>query len=574
MFYKYYIKISSTWVEFFPDSSEGSIEVDRKDNTIYANVTIGGNFTFFDSEFDTLYTEFASKQTLPFKIEYNSILQWEGFLDLLGEYNIGKKACKLKTISNNPYALIERALSRSYNIYDPANSVPFNRVAMPDLSKDIYLTHLQDLIKFLIGKADPSVKFDIDSFKYFYNSYYWKFLATGAIQDASDTNVIGSSGDISLGDIFTYFAQNWHMYWTLELIGSDYYFRYKHISEVVYTTGVGSQYDLTTYRGINWTKSRVGINNKNLKRYYQIKRINIAHNKDYKGVDITIPSLIDIGDAIEYSNTKFITDIEGIYDFPSEFPISERNTFVLTACFEVPTGVVKEVPNFSEYPSSPNYTVAYTKIVGTVEELRIDIINNTVDGGAQSDVILSEKGYKHTISYNIAVSGVVSRVRVVMVNCWQNKETVYTSFPVINEQVEFYNYDENVRIFVEFDGEAGSWINFSKSPQLIIENSYLQMHKDNGIYDTWPRYNQVASQSYIDKNLGVYELFDTPALVNDTLVAVGLLKNKETLEFDVPVRDVNSLDFDYLINTSGGEVELQRLSIPLNHGLAKITGTI
>lgn len=580
MSYKYYIDFGSGFQEVSANA-EGVSLVRKKDaDKIYSKDTVEGDIKFYSTAHNLLLSASATKKDLPFKITYNAVEIYSGVIDLGGTYNVRERVSELKVVSIDPFKKMEDGLNSKYDMYERGvtgidslqytvinySELPFVYTGLPDMSKVVYTTRLDLLLKYLFSKIDDTILFDSDSFKYLDDSTYWQRLSVCSTASGYNGLITGNC-DVALQDIFTFFAENIEMYPTLELIGSDYYFRFKHISEVIFTVGTGSQYNLTTYNGVNWSLNHQRYSFDNADRFWKIRRSNFATITDFVGADIVFTQLENVGNIKEVKNL-IVTDVEGMFADPDNYPI-DSGTLLMLATEEVATLGDIFLASFA-LPLSTPYVVNFTP--GSPEV--VEIISSGIGGcSIVSNFTTLDVGYIYKFGFDVEITGLVNSVRLRWDYTHQTDLFDFTASQT-GIETDVVPFAASCRLIIDIETFGIGTIKITSTADTLLQRSaFARGLKATGILRGDVKYNMPLAQSYLDSIAGVYNKYSTPALINNVSTPVTLRKIKDVDNISVNMRSL-LINFDYLVASELGNIEPTELKIDLNKGIAEFKGKI
>lgn len=576
MSYKYYIDFGSGYTEVNPFVNGCMVERKKDDGVIYSKDMLNGDLVFYETEYNLLEIASATEKALPFKVEYNSAILWEGLIDLAGKYNVREKRVELPTIAIDPFALIEKGMNNKYDMYEatlfesiPVFGLPFIQSSIPDIGKTILATPLNYLFKFLINKSDESILFDSDSFKYLNESLYWKNIVFISSKAAFNSLSVDKT-DVALAQLLDYFRFNFEIYPTLELIGDRYYFRFKHISEVTFTLGTGAAYDMTTFNGVNWSLNKQIYMFNNGDRFWRIRRSNPVFMdrevfNDFNGVDIVFNDLKNIGTTLNIENF-IVTDIESIYTHPDILPI-DSNTLCMLCCDEV---VVGGFDNFSSVSSSPPFAAFYDNFAG-VEKITINA-SGSGNGIVDTNLAIISAGIIYDLNFDITFTGDIDSVEVVAGYSYQEDSLFFTE-TTLGVSTTISTPDGSCILIFKVEASGVGTVVIENSNAFLHRNKYFTVKKATGILTSDEKYNMPLSQSYIDSIAGKFNKYSSPALINNVSTPVTLKKIKSVENISVNMREL-LINFDYLVKTTLGNIEPTLLKIKLDKGIADLNGKI
>jgi hypothetical protein len=556
---------------------------------------IEGDIQFTGDEFTTLETLSASNNTLPLRIYFDGTLKIDALLDLRGLYAQRSKLCKLKVFNQTPFDKILDGISDNYDLMD--GETERRRINFwAETTRYIFnCFHLTDTIEKIVTDLDSSVKFDSFSFIALYNlNVDWSNIHFATTKNTAEhtTHSFETETDISLEKILKVLAELFHIYWKLELVGSDYYFRLYHIQSVVRALGTDPQYDLTTWKGKDWTYDKE-YEYKTDNRYRKIVRtFPKANYNDFVGRDILIPSMSTIDDIKEIGVSDWLFDVAGLIADADNYPKSSSQYFMLAA---------DSAPVLDDTRTLDSWVVAYQPTgVGAVTltwepspgRLKIDV-STTVTSFIISTTYSEYKGLLYRLRAQLDYSGTdISRISVYIpnmiskydVNEYWNSWQLYqggtgyiNTIPLTLDTIEhtedlgYLTADSGTAyILIECNAFTTFYLN-----TLELTSYYLELLKATGILTpTDDLLNMPLSLSKIDDIAGKWELPATPATINGVSTAVNVKKNKKLKEITVPMSDFTLLDFNSLIKTGLGNAELTEFAVSLKNDFAKINSII
>lgn len=421
------------------------------------------------------------------------------------------------------------------------------------------LRTVKDVIKYMIGELDPSILFDSDSFAYLDANEDLAHLLMINVADmmysgtpSTQTTSVAEFLNISFEKLMKLFREKFKIYWRLELIGSSYYFRLKHRSEINYTLGT---LDLTSFGEYSRNFTRDIWSYSDVKKFYRLERTpSEAGNIDFIGADIFVRSLENVTDEQVMSDDSVFFDVWHILEQQGEiYPESTDSQYVLIASEPIETDGVEQLADFSNVGLETLNWDAGTRILQC---------ENTVTWGyAQAVAWSAVAGYVYKITLNLTShTGERPYVEIPL----SNFPNTYLQDGTNTFYVLRTSYTDGP-MTMKIHAVTGSPSTFTIA-DVSVERQVYNCRIRKGALSGEYYANAELSIANIDAGHGQYELPDTKAEINFeeiSLTTLQRLKDKEQ-EIAVPLYDINQIDEEKLIKTNKGNVEFRSHSIKLD----------
>ena len=472
--------------------------------------------------------------------------------------------------------------NNAYTTYTRNDNWPVYRKYTLQLPTDQYIEYsrgrkLQDVIQYMVEVLDSSILFDDNSFNYLENNITLKNIILIEISDFIPSTITGLEkeekaeiGNITFKELFQFMAEVWNIYYVLEDIGGNYYFRLKHRSEINYAVGVGDIYDLTNYKGEDWSKGKNKYSYKDKYIYHRKKRNIQAGNQDFVGEDILVTNLESTGITQEINIDKFLFDVWDILENPTNYSNSSGQFVMMNCDYGFASNLATNIPGppisipFITEQSGFNLNFSWNDTTKTITAK-----TNVYTNSAISKLMVSSEYSVLNITCNVQIiSGNAPTLEFVFVDA----SPVHTFTSGANNIIQFKNNDEDYRIKINLSG-TGEFIITSFS---VVEVRYT-VRNIEGALSGQSFANAELSIANIDETHGKYDLPSKYVNINGTartLTSSNIAKYKQIEEINFPCQNPDEIDFTNLIKTGAGDFEPKELQIFFNKNFAKIKGDI
>lgn len=459
---------------------------------------------------------------------------------------------------------------------------------------------LDAAISYVVKNADSSIKFDQYSFELLYSNSNYRHILLSSVSDfilegqyvptsflipVTKTLIEKSNsatvGDMSMKSIFDeYLTPVYKIFWYLELIDGDYYFRLRTFSDIT-PSAASSGNDLTTYKGINVTESGNKYKYRESDLFYKFIRIVIASDIEHIGRDIVIPAYENSANNKEI-NLKFYSDIDDAinskYVEQDKYPIDNEGYFIM-AC-DAHSGV--DIGSGMRLVSS---SLAYS-YSGDDLTLTSDGTSFTLQGifetALSSSVI--RRGFLANIKFDATVlAGSIDRFEMYL-HVFDSYGTIDEYKPltitegsndiylIVDDVIVNSTTKLNIRINVNHEVYVINSVLFEGfSLSQFFTQYYVQ--KPVSILSQMYKNNAPVGIANIDNVWGKNNIPASSCQINGVTVAISDNQKTKIKEFEfLSLHDIPS-DIDgemYVKTDQGNEFLLDSIEIPLDGSTAKI----
>lgn len=617
MLYSLYIKIDNVYTLFNPNLESCIIKKSIVDGQIFARTTVEGELFFKGNDYDILYTQLASYNKLDAYITVEDGSNIVGFINLLGRYSVLEATCNLQFVVVDEY-------TKLIDAYDTAISFPVDNVSPLLINRTCHyesldfeilglttkyygrgLYKLKNVIQWLVQYLDPTIQFNSASFDYLNNTGYQNvYFATidNFLRVATESI---ATFEISLSKLMNIFnIMPFNMFWKLDLIGGQYYFKLVHASEINYTLGT---VDLTNYKGVNWSKDKANFDYTKEARWYRLFRNTpiLSTSLDFNGVDIYITSLqnLELNKTVE---VNVITDIaDCLKTNKSKYEDLGSDFYVLSM-----TGLTDAIYKTSA-DTQWNLKLVEIAILHGVNIGTVTLDNPTIGGvdvrllvDVPNGAILTIKPWSDTSNFN-AFLPLPSGLEMILdlefynpggytfptsveiyyvddltgVRAYPQESITLTDFGTV-DLTYFTNNNSNeiptgLVMFIKGTLQQGFQLRSKKAGDRL-HYGYFK-HKvgiaGTGLLEpTKTLENEALSISRLDDTFMKDKLPDTPAVINGVSTAVTVNKKFKSDSIKFPLHYPDLINFEKLIKTDLGNIEPKDLNIRMDGSMADITG--
>lgn len=592
MSYKIYIDTGAGYVQFYPKLDECSL-VRSKDKFIFSQDKLTGKITFKGDEATTLRTLLNTSNLLDAQIHNTAGQILECNISLLETYNALENTAELQTVVNDQYTKLINELSTSVPIPSGnTDALIVKKYVRYDISVPASYSYgamkFTNLLKYCVGQADNTILFDSNSFLYmesfdqmddFYISSFTNFLKSSTLVIEND--------EISLQKIFYYLSNVLWMDWNLELIGSDYYFRLKHKSEVSFA--VGSNPVLTNYKGNNWTHDKQEYSYNEETRWKRLYRTGLLTDSVwFKGFDILIPSLEGLAETKTISLNDWQADVQDILvTKPTRYTGLGDSSFVPISCLSYYTEYAIFLPDSLSY-----INILEPTTVDVTIELNGDITIELLSDASVGRVIQIYPMKSSIVRHNMRNGSVVKYALPISFSFPTNPTRIDCTFTDSSSSIAYpftaYDINNPTTFNMEFitngsTSEDPAGLTFAVfglagakfrilAATFSAEFGGLRCQEYDGNYGTFAKMNNRFSLAELDHDFATHKLPDTPATINNISKVVTVDKKFKTSTILFPSNSQNDINFNELVTTDLGDIEPTELKINLDGSMAELNG--
>jgi hypothetical protein len=627
MTYTFFINIGAGYVQYYPEHDKCSF-IKSRDKYIFAQLIFDGSLVFKGAEYTILRTRLNTANYALINIYADAVLLYSGKLSLLGKYNQLTKVCELSLNStdNNPILLdnIDKQFDVSTNNYN--NTLKHIGIQVYDtsyakLSMMYGFVKFKDMLEYYVNKAmEPTaIVFNAASYAYMDTKivsdfiYISSFVNTlnnneNVVDDKIMFNGQNSRVDykVSVKQLIYFIESTMNMGWEIYTTLGVNYFRFKHKSELNYSSG--SNPNLTTLYSNNWSHDKNGFEYATETRYNIIERSVLGSNLDHLGKNILIPSLDFLGTVKKsISLLNYSTDVSDICVYNPE----KYRSFVDSQFCVVYSDIVNDwyqyafgVRNYLSYDEFTSYYNAVPVADGGTNEVRYSLI------GAALTFIVPQTFFGSPSVFGFDIKNSVSNIPI--------NTTIKCSFYITLNNAGFgavdiafhefgtdfyhvvpitaFSLDVNVLTpqLVTFDYVTSNETNINHIALVFTTYSnpntftittggtgkYAQIGAPTVANDAMilqagaSAWNQQLSLASLDDKFMGAKLSDTPAIINNVSTAVTVEKKFKSNTLLFPCDDINAINFNELITTDLGDVEATSFKVNLNGSAAELNSKI
>lgn len=624
MLYNLYIEIDSVYTLFTPNLENCIIRKSVQENQCFSRVTVEGEMFFKGAEYDILKTKLATNNKLNAYITVQGADNIVGFINLLGKYSILENTCNLQFVVTDEYTNLMNGYDTMIDIpvdnvnelliqkncrYSTLDSLPVLGHVTKYYGRGLY--SLKNLVEYIVTGLDFAVVFDNDSFSYLDSKGYTNVHLATLENFLLSTDEYVKTFQLSFEKLMSIFSNFFNMMWKLEYVSGNWTFRLIHKSEINYT--LGSNIDLTSYKGVNYSKDKANFEYTKESRFYRLFRnVPITKALDYKGKDIVIPSLINL-ELTKTIQVNCLADVEDILrnnptkyqDLGTDFYILSDNYTIEETWQNSQESDIKLKLEDTSVIHDPKLTISYIDNA-TIGFLEVFINTDCPEGvwmymppfcdtDGFDDVLPIPSG-KHIFvdllfDNRLGVPDFPTEVQIQYLD-FETVDGVVTNIPAYPTTpivlTDFGTFSQDYYLNSNTSGAPTGLALFIKGVQ---GNAFTlrgispadRMHyatfkqdkciKDYGIFeDTTILDNVRLGIAKLDDNFMNSKLPDTPAIINDVSTTVTVEKKFKSDGIRFPNYSHEIVNFEELISTDLGDIEIKDLTVRMNGEMSELTG--